>query len=73
MKLTPLRPVSARMLTMNPEAVHARERVEKRDGSVTSRAVTYPASSLPGTTTPMSANAPTRPANAPTRPVNASA
>jgi len=32
-RLTPLRPVSDRMLTMDPAVVHARERVEERDGS----------------------------------------
>jgi hypothetical protein len=32
-RLTPLRPVSDRMLTMDPAVVHAREQVEERDGS----------------------------------------
>ena len=32
-RLTPLRPVSDRMLMMDPAVVHARERVEERDGS----------------------------------------
>jgi len=32
-RLTPLRAVSDRMLTMDPAVVHARERVEERDGS----------------------------------------
>jgi len=32
-RLTPLRPVSDRMLTMDPAVVHARERVEERDSS----------------------------------------
>ena len=32
-RLTPLRQVSDRMLTMDPAVVHARERVEERDGN----------------------------------------